>query len=89
MVRTHDSSCAIHCIVWDEYCDKCNKESEKVGSYEIATYGGKPAPPSNDDVEMSEAAKAWFAEAEQDQPTFSATPLKGKSKGGYKGGKAS
>jgi len=29
--------------VWDEYCDKCGQESEKVGSYEVAIYGGKPA----------------------------------------------
>ena len=28
---------------WDEYCDKLRKPEEKVGSYSIGTYQGKPA----------------------------------------------
>ena len=28
---------------WDEYCDKLGKPEEKVGSYSIGTYQGKPA----------------------------------------------
>ena len=33
-------------FVWDELCDKCQKPDEKIGSYEVATYAGKPAAPA-------------------------------------------
>ena len=34
-------------FVWDELCDKCQKPDEKIGSYEVATYAGKPAAPAS------------------------------------------
>ena len=34
-------------FVWDELCDKCNQPNEKVGSYEVATFCGKPAAPDH------------------------------------------
>ena len=34
-------------FVWDEFCDKCGQEDQKIGSYDIATYQGKPAAPAS------------------------------------------
>jgi len=71
-------------FVWDEYCDKCNREDEKIGSYEIATYAGKPAAPQQD-VEMAQASAGAG-------PHSSATPSEAMPKGkgrGTKGAKGS
>ena len=40
---------------WNEYCDKLSSPSEKINSYAVATYQGKPADATSDDVEMGGA----------------------------------
>ena len=77
--------------VWDEYCDKCGKPEEKVGSYEVATYGGKPATVhtagTTADEDMPDlSSDPGFgrpnAESSQSSALGARAADKGKSKGG-------
>ena len=56
-------------FIWDEFCDKCSQESEKVGTYELATYGGKPVVPTEDTEMTGPGPDPFAAEA-----TASTTP---------------
>ena len=68
-------------FVWDEFCDKSGKESEKIGSYEMATYQGKPAAPAagpsghTADMDVDSGAPAAA------RPAKGAMPPPAKSKG--------
>ena len=72
-------------FVWDELCDKCNQPNEKVGSYEVATFCGKPAAPdhtasSAEDLLASNSRKrcesSWQRQSRQ-LPEHTAPGLKG------------
>ena len=66
-------------FVWDELCDKCNQPSEKVGSYEVATFCGKPAAPdhtasSAEDLLASAAESAAKAAGKGKAASSQSTP---------------
>ena len=71
-------------FVWDELCDKCNQPNEKVGSYEVATFCGKPAAPdhtasSAEDLLASSRKRCEGSWQGRCQPASSALPPNKKS----------
>ena len=66
---------------WDELCDKCGKQEEKVGDYGVATVQGKPPMSVVQDLTTTQGQSSTAAAPSNMSPPASVPPKKAGGKG--------